>query len=171
VRALIHAAGVAFATLAGCHDDKPSTPPAARSATIASREAVALADLLPDAPAPFAASALVRGDGWLRRSYTKGEARIDVTVAARAMAPDAYEEWVRQSRDYPAAALEVAPDAGSGFYSCGEANRREACDLHIQLRSGLHVEVMGNGASRADLDELLGRIPLGRFAASARAAR
>jgi hypothetical protein len=44
---------------------------------------------------------------------------------------------------------------------------RAACDLHIQLRAGYHVEVMSSGTTtRADLEQLLAAVPMGALVAA-----
>ena len=116
-----------------------------------------LARALPDSAPPFAAGPLLPSPGYARRTYARGGVGIEVTVAARPVRADEYEQWVAQSSAYPQAALALPPSEGNGFYTCSGA----ACDLHVQLRSGYHVEMMGGGrATRADLDELLARLPL-----------
>jgi hypothetical protein len=118
---------------------------------------------LPDAAAPFAAGPLLIGDGFVRRRYQRGTRAVDVTVAVLAQGQgqgiDGYEGWLAQSRDYPQAALGLPPDAANGFYTGG--GTAGPCALHIQTRSGFHIEMMGEGGTTcADLDELVARIPL-----------
>jgi hypothetical protein len=124
-----------------------------------------LARALPDAAAPFAAGPLQVADGYVRRRYQRGAASVEITVAGRPQAPGEYEEWLVQSREYPQAALPVPGDAANGFYTCAGPGTEGACDLHVQTRAGFHVEVLGGGhATRADLDELVARLPLAALA-------
>ena len=52
-----------------------------------------------------------------------------------------------------------AEDA-NGFYQCTEPPA-PSCDLLIQLRSGVHVEIRGSGTtSRADVDAIARALPL-----------
>jgi hypothetical protein len=112
---------------------------------------------LPDSAPPFAAGPLLRAQGYARRTYARAGVPIEVTVAARPVGADEYVQWVGQSRAYAQATLALPPSEANGFYTCSGA----ACDLHIQLRSGYHVELMGGGrATRADLDALVARLPL-----------
>jgi hypothetical protein len=114
--------------------------------------------LLPPIDA-YASGPLVMGDGWIRRSYARGAVPVEVTIARRPVTPEEYADWERQSQGYPPAAAGI-PGA-SGFFSCAGDGGAAACDLHIQTRVGLHIEVMGGGrATRADLEELFGRLPL-----------
>jgi hypothetical protein len=101
---------------------------------------------------------LVMGDGWIRRSYSRA-APVEVTIARRPVTPEEYEDWERQSQGYPAAAVGIR--GASGFFTCAGDGGAAPCDLHVQTRDGLHVEVMGGGrATRADLEQLFGRLPL-----------
>jgi hypothetical protein len=112
---------------------------------------------LPDSVPPFAAGPLLLAQGYARRTYARGGVPIEVTVAERPVRADEYEQWVTQSSTYPQAALALPPSEANGFYTCSGS----PCDLHIQLRSGYHVEMMGGGrATRADLDALVARLPL-----------
>ncbi len=112
---------------------------------------------LPDRAGSFVAGPPVTGAGFVRRVYARGAVRIDVTVARQAMDPAAYAQWEKLSAGYPAAALDAPAGAASGFYDCSGA----ACSLHAQTRGGVHLEVMGGGtATRADLDDLVGGLPV-----------
>ena len=167
--------GAVCALAVGACSGQPGSAPSASgavalSATETARSA-SLDRFLPETRAPFVAGAMVRGDGWARRGYSRGELRIDVTVVTRATTPSrsdvGYEEWLRQVAGYPRATLDVPDGAGIGFYSCDGDGEQARCDLHVQLRNGAHVEVMGNGrASRADLEELAQRLPLRALAAA-----
>ncbi len=120
-----------------------------------------LASALPDRAGAFTAGPLLRAAGFVRRAYTGGDRRVEVTLAGCASTPEGYAAWVEQSRPYPAAPLDVPEGEGSGFYPCSGSDQGERCDLHIQLRAGYHAELMSNGtATRADLEELLRGIPL-----------
>jgi hypothetical protein len=143
------------------------TAPAAVALPSAGGGGAALERFLIEMRAPFAAGPMVRGQGWLRREYARGPVRIDVTVAAQSMAPGSWDEWSRQVRDYPQASLDVPRGEGSGFYSCDGDSAGAHCNLHIQLRSGFHVELMSVQATRADLDELARLLPLRGLAAAA----
>jgi hypothetical protein len=156
----------------GCHGrsaiDRGATRPEA-AAAIAGPLAVAAASdagvpaaALPDDVATFVASPLVSAQGFSRRRYARGAISIEVTIARSPVDDAGYAEWVRQAGAYPTATLDVPPGSASGFYSCGDdGGHAAACDLHIQTRSGFHVEMMGAGrATRADLDDLVRHLPL-----------
>ena len=65
------------------------------------------------------------------------------------------------ARDYPVATLDLPASEALGFFTCSDPAGRAACDLHVQLRAGYHVEVMGGGtASRADLEQLMVAVPM-----------
>jgi len=119
------------------------------------------------AVAGFARGPLVSGAGWFRRAYSLGRARVDVTIAAGVMPGDeAYQRWLDMSAPYPAASLDVPPGAGAGVFDCGNTAAPAGCDLHIQLRSGVHVELQSGGtASRDDLTALARGLPLRALAA------
>ena len=116
---------------------------------------------LPDKLAGFTAmSAPATGPGWVRRRYKRAGARIDVTLARTAQPPGGYDAWVTMSRGYAQAALDPPAADANGFYQCTELPA-PSCDLLIQLRSGVHLELRGNGSStRADVDALAGALPL-----------
>jgi len=118
--------------------------------------------LLPDDAPPFVATTAVRmGDGFVRRTYGAGDKLLELTVARMSGEAGAYERWVAGSRDYLQVALPVGADQANGFFTCADADRGRACDLHIQFRSGFHVEGMGNGrVPKEDLVRLLGRLNL-----------
>ena len=110
---------------------------------------------LPDAIPGFVAGAREPGDGYLRRTYTAGPTRITVTLARHAMDDAAYDGWVRMSTaGFPQAELELPAGAGNGFYQCDD-RAPDRCDLLIQLRSGVHIEIRGGGSStRRDVDAI-----------------
>lgn len=77
-----------------------------------------------------------------------------------------FERWVESSADYPQILLGTDPDRANGFYDCSDASG--ACDAHIHMRSGIHLEIMGGGTiSRGVLDELLAKLPLSELASGA----
>jgi hypothetical protein len=136
----------------------PPSPPA-RGAD-ESGPAARLARALPEAVSPFAAGPLLIADGYVRRRYQRGAVGAEVTVAPLPDAAGGYEQWVQQSRDYRQATLPLPADVANGFYTGGGGEG--PCALHIQMRAGFHVEVMGEGqATCADLDQLVARLPLG----------
>jgi hypothetical protein len=120
---------------------------------------------LPDAIPGFAAGPREPGDGYVRRTYTAGATRVAVTLARHAMDRTAYDGWVAMSTaGFPQADLGLAADAANGFYQC-QANAPDSCDLLIQLRSGVHVEIRGGGTStRRDVDKIRAALPLAELA-------
>jgi hypothetical protein len=140
---------LAILTLVGCR-----RPPTLRNALD-----------LPDAIAGFIAGAPETGPGYQRRTYTAGTTRIAVTLARYPMDDAAYESWVATSRaGFPQADLGLPPDAGNGFYQCAVA-AADRCDLLIQLRAGVHVEIRGGGTSRRrDVDAIRSALPLAALA-------
>jgi|SRR6478672_9296802 len=116
---------------------------------------------LPDAIAGFTAGPREPGDGYVRRTYSAGATRITVTLARHAMDRAAYDGWVAMSTaGFPQADLRLPADAGNGFYQC-DAGAPPKCDLLIQLRSGVHLEIRGAGTStRADVDAIRAGLPL-----------
>ena len=120
---------------------------------------------LPDAIPGFVAGARQPGDAYLRRTYTAGATRITVTLARHPMDQAAYESWLAMSKaGFPQADLELPAAAGNGFYQC-EARLPDSCDLLIQLRSGVHVEIRGGGTStRRDVDAIRRALPLAALA-------
>jgi hypothetical protein len=127
---------------------------------------------LPDELAGFAAvSAPVMGPAWVRRSYRRGGVQVDVTLARASLAPGGFESWLEMSRSFPQAALAAPAADANGFYQCNQPPSPvqlfpASCDLLIQLRSGVHVELRGNGtSSRADVDALAAALPLRALAA------
>src|SRR6266498_2140403 len=116
---------------------------------------------LPDAIPGFVAGAREPGGGYMRRTYTAGPARITVTLARHAMDRAAYDGWVSMSTaGFPQADLALPADAANGFYQC-DTTAPERCDLLIQLRSGVHVEIRGGGTStRRDVDAVRAALPL-----------
>jgi hypothetical protein len=114
---------------------------------------------LPDATG-FAAEPPVPGDGFVRRTYARGGARIQVTLARMPMTADDYQRWVVGSAAFPQADLGVPASDANGFYQCADA-QPPSCDLLLQLRAGYHLELRGGGSSsRADVDALARALPL-----------
>jgi hypothetical protein len=139
-----------------CRRETPSSSPPPRPAALS----------LPESLAGFAASPNVTGADYVRRTYTRGPTRVDVTLARAPLGPSGFDGWVRMSRAFPQAALDASNEDANGFYQCTEA-RVPSCDLLIQLRSGVHVEIRGGGtSSRADVDALARGLPLRELAAA-----
>ena len=143
----------------------------ATSTLVACRRPPAATDVLdlPDAIPGFVASAREPGDGYQRRTYTAGTTRIAVTLARYPMDRAAYEAWVATSTaGFPQADLGLPADAGNGFYQC-EVAAPNRCDLLIQLRSGVHLEIRGGGtSSRRDVDAIRSNLPLAALASGGR---
>jgi hypothetical protein len=116
---------------------------------------------LPDGIAGFVAGPLTVEGGVAQRLYARGASRISVTVARFPMTGVQYREWVKTSTEgYVQAPLDVAPGDGNGFYQCDEGPR-PSCDLLIQFRSGVHIEIRGAGtSSRQDVDAIARGLPL-----------
>src|SRR5262245_43486816 len=121
---------------------------------------------LPDVVPGFSAGARQAGDGYLRRTYTAGATHITVTLARHPMDQSAYDNWLAMSNaGFPQADVELPAAAGNGFYQC-EAHAPDSCDLLIQLRSGIHVEIRGGGTStRHDVDTIRRALPLAALVA------
>jgi hypothetical protein len=114
--------------------------------------------------AGFTAGPPSPGDGFVRRTYTRGAARVQVTLARMPMAPDDYRRWLTDSAAFPQAELGLPPDLANGFYQCS-AGAAPSCDLLIQLPAGFHLELRSGGtASRADVDALARGLPLPAWA-------
>jgi hypothetical protein len=116
---------------------------------------------LPDAIPGFVAGAREPGVGYLRRTYAAGATRITVTLARHPMDDAAWDGWVRMSTaGFPQADLGVPADGGNGFYQCDD-RAPDRCDLLIQLRSGVHIEIRGGGTStRIDVDAIRRGLPM-----------
>jgi hypothetical protein len=128
--------------------------------------------ILPDAAPPFLATTPIQlGQGYVRRAYVSGRESIEITIANFGQEAGAFDRWVAGSANYPQARLSLPAAQANGFFSCASDLADAPCDLHIQLRSGFHVEVMGNGrVSRQDLTRLMTHIRLGLLADSTLAA-
>ena len=121
---------------------------------------------LPDRIGAFAGGPLVRTPIFERRDYRKGSHHIEVTIARHETSPAAYARWVEQLQGYPLATLDVPEGTGSGFYTCTGTGAAEGCDLHIELRPGVHVELMGGSATRMEIEEFLPGLRLRALAES-----
>jgi len=123
---------------------------------------------LPDTLAGFAGGPIQHGPTWVRRTYAHGTTLVDVTLAMAAQPPGGFEGWVATSRAaYPQAALSAPPGDVNGFYQC-QVGSPSSCDLLIQMRSGIHLELRGGGtSSRADVDALAAAMPLAAWGAGA----
>jgi hypothetical protein len=143
---------VAFAIVA-CHRTGP--PPATSLA-------------LPDALAGFTATPVVSGDNFVRRRYARAAVQVDVTLARAPLGPSTggFAGWLQMSRaGFPQASLDAPSEDANGFYQCTVATP-PSCDLLIQMRSGVHLELRGGGtSSRADVDDIARALPLRALAA------
>jgi L-ascorbate metabolism protein UlaG (beta-lactamase superfamily) len=120
-----------------------------------------LSSMLPDNAGPFTAGTLVADRQFVRREYSRGSTKISVTIAVAGATPMNYDEWVRMSGTSPAVRLDVPANSGAGFYDCDAAGPEAVCNVHIHLRSGYHIELMGQGkAHRADFQALLRGLPM-----------
>jgi hypothetical protein len=146
--------------LAGCHRGPPPRVTEA-SSPAPSREGSTTDPDLPDRIGGFTADPPTTDGTAVHRTYVRGATRIAVTLARFPMSDEQYRGWVRASREgFPQAALDVPDGAGNGFYQCAEGGR-PGCDLLIQLRSGVHVEIRGGGtSSREDVDTIARALPL-----------
>ena len=113
----------------------------------------------------FVADASSSGAGFVRRTYRRGRARIEVTLARMPMSPEDYASWVKTSTaSFPQAALDLPAAEANGFYQCTDGPP-PSCDLLIQLRAGVHLELRGNGtSSRDDVDALARGLSLATLA-------
>lgn len=134
-------------------------------ALVACRRSPAPTFDLSDAIPGFVAGARERGDRFVRRTYTSGATRITVTLARHTMDDRAYDGWVAMSTaGFPQADLGLPTAVGNGFYQCS-GGAPETCDLLIQLRAGVHVEIRGGGTStRAQVDAIRRGLPLAALA-------
>jgi hypothetical protein len=120
---------------------------------------------LPDTLAGFSGLPIEHGPTWVRRRYTRGATLVDATLAITPQPPGGFEGWLAMSRAFPQATLAARPTDVNGFYQCA-AGPPPSCDLLIQMRSGVHLELRGGGTStRADVDALAGALPLGAWGA------
>lgn len=161
---------VVFVVALGCKAKAPSpsspprqattVEPAASPALLAAKRAIET--VLPETASPFTAATPVHyGKGYVRRAYANGNKRVAITIARYGQDPGAFERWVAESANYPQAQLSLPTALAGGFFSCATKLADSPCDLHIRLRSGFHVEVMGNGqVPRADLAQLVTHVKL-----------
>jgi hypothetical protein len=141
-------------------------PPVATQSPDPGGDLASLERALPAVAGAFRGGPIERHDGFVRRRYERGVTRIEITIAYRPQRGDDYQQWVTAARDYPAAPLDLPPAEALGFFTCGRADGRSACDLHVQLRAGYHVEVIGGGtATRADLEQLMVAVPMSALVA------
>ncbi len=149
-RRLVSAALLVAAVAVGCRKPAAESPPVELPVPAPVAGALGLPDVT-----GFAAGATSRADGYARRTYTRGSARIEVTLARMPMYPDDYASWVKTSTaSFPQAALDLPAAEANGFYQCRDGPP-PSCDLLIQLRAGLHLELRGSGtSSRGDVDAL-----------------
>jgi hypothetical protein len=124
-----------------------------------------LPDIVGFVAAPEAGSLAYR-----RRSYSRDGETTTVTLARFAMTAEQYQDWQRLSlADFPQARLDIDGSEGNGFYQCAPAEP-DRCNLLVQLRCGLHLEIRGQGAARRkDADQLARGLELRRMAAACRA--
>jgi hypothetical protein len=136
-------------TMLSCHAANPHAPPEPPPR------------VLPDVPG-FTGGPEERGPAYVRRTYAHGPENTTVTLARFPMSDRQYEDWLRMSTaDYPQAPLEVGPGEGNGFYQCAPDDPSR-CNLLVQLRCGVHLEIRGQGvARRADADAVLRGLGLG----------
>jgi hypothetical protein len=127
----------------------------------APKETAHVAAPLPERIATFDAGTLVSGDGFSRRTYSRANAHVTVTLAHIDLGAAGYDRWVRQSEDgYPQARIDVPDGAGNGFYECTGVGMAR-CNLLIQLRNGAHLEIRGDDTtSRTDVDAVAAGLPL-----------
>ena len=139
----------------------------ADSATDASLPALgsALMKYLPDHSGSFGGGALETMPGYVRRLYSHGRTKISATIAEPGKTPISYDDWVKMSAPSPAVALDVPVNMGAGFYDCSGDGTQGLCNVHIHLKAGYHIELMGEGtAFKADFDDLLRGLPLRELA-------
>jgi hypothetical protein len=148
------------ATTAAASYSEPSASPAQDEGASASPGA--LSRVLPDRAGPFTAGVLVTDPQFVRRQYSRGRKKITVTVAAVGATPLKFDDWLKMIAPSPAVQLDVPPNTGAGFYDCESNGTEGACSVHIHMRSGHHVEMMGDGTTnRSDFDALLPGLKLG----------
>lgn len=155
----------ALASFPACQRRPSPAAPAARVAT-GDADLAAYPLALPDTLAGFVGEPIVHGPTWVRRRYARGATRVQTTLAIAQQAPGGFEGWLTMSRGgYPQAALAAPPGDVNGFYQCTDGPP-PSCDLLIQMRSGVHLELRGDGtSSRADVDALAGALPLAAWGA------
>ena len=124
-----------------------------------------LAKMLPEKAGPFKAGPLVTESQFVRREYTRGTTKISVTIADAGATPVTYDEWVKMSGTSPAVKLDAPANAAAGFYDCSAQGAASVCNVHIHMRTGYHLELMGEGkAHREDFDAILRGLPISTLA-------
>ena len=161
---LASAALLLAAVAVGCRRPGGS-PPSVAPLTPAVAEPAATALALPDVDG-FVSGVSSPSLGYVRRTYTRGRARVEVTLARLPMSPEDYASWVKMSTaSFPQAALDLPAADANGFYQC-TGGSPPSCDLLIQLRAGVHLELRGGGtSSRDDVAALARGLPLATLAA------
>jgi len=167
VRCLPSVAASLLVALSACH--RPSAPPVPSSDAAApggKEEGAPRPLALPDALAGFAGGPIVHGEKWVRRRYARGPTHVEATLAIAQQSAGSFEGWLAMSRaGYPQAKLAAPPGDVNGFYQCTDGPP-PSCDLLIQMRSSVHLELRGGGTStRADVDALAGALPLAAWGA------
>ena len=115
-----------------------------------SRAGAFVAEVAEDGVAPSAPGP----DGAVHAVFTRGTARIHVTLASFPFTDQGWSSWLSASAAFPQARLPWPADVANGFYQCDEATPPH-CDLLIQFRAGHHLELRGGTTSRrADVDDL-----------------
>lgn len=149
--------------VASCSRTTSVTPPPPDVAEVATIDAGALE--LPASIPGFTSGPLTVADTYSRRTYSRGAASVTVTLARLPMDAAGYARWVRQSEDgYPQAVLDVPEGTGNGFYECAD-DAATRCNLLVQLRSGIHLEIRAEGAAtRADVDAIAKGLPMRSYA-------
>lgn len=143
----------------------PHTQQASQSTATAAAAAVGVSDarfgaVFPSMAPPFIADGPITfRPGFARRTYRIDRARVEITVASAGKEPGAYARWLADSAEYSQAP--IPQDEANGFFTCAGHDPEAGCDLHVQTRSGFHIEVMGDGhVRRADLLMLLSHLRL-----------
>jgi hypothetical protein len=154
----------ALALVGACHP-RPAKAPAASDAALPDAELAPRPLTLPDALAGFKGEPSARGPTWMRRRYVRANRHVDATLAMAMQPPGGFEAWLTMSRaGYPQAAL-PAPGDVNGFYQCTDGPP-PSCDLLIQMRSGVHLELRGGGtSSREDVEAMALALPLAAWGA------
>ncbi len=125
----------------------------------------ALLKYLPDRSGSFTAGAFETMTGYVRRLYSHGRTKISATIAEPGKTPISYDDWVKMSEPSPAVALDMPANLGAGFYDCSGEGTQGLCNVHIHLKAGYHIELMGEGtAFKADFDDLMRGLPLRELA-------
>jgi hypothetical protein len=152
-----------LASMTGCRQTSaPERTPVASAIpaevngeSVRAQPPILLAEYLPDRAGTFVAGPRLLESGFVRRNYTRGATTVGVTIADAGQATVPYDDWLNMSAGYVQAALDVPAAEAAGFYTCTGPRDAGQCDLHIHCRAGYHLEILGGGASRADLDEVV----------------